>query len=52
MSDVEGLPVVSWRKRLLRWWVSSVTQREDRILLFLSIVIGALPVWPSLLSFC
>jgi CIC family chloride channel protein len=31
-----------WRERLLRWWVSSFVQREDRILLFLSIVVGAL----------
>jgi len=42
MSQVQGLPVVSWRKRLLSWWASSVAQREGRILLFLSILIGAL----------
>jgi chloride channel protein, CIC family len=42
MSEVEGLPVVSWRKRLLRWWASCFAQRQDRILLFLSILIGAL----------
>jgi CIC family chloride channel protein len=42
MSEVEGLPVVSWRKRLLSWWASSVAQREGRVLLFLSILIGAL----------
>lgn len=42
MSDAGGLPVVSWRERLLRWWVSSFAQRADRILLFLSILVGAL----------
>jgi len=42
MSDAGDLPVVSWRERLLRWWVSSFAQREDRILLFLSILVGAL----------
>jgi CIC family chloride channel protein len=42
MSDAGGLPVVSWRERLLRWWVSSFAQRKDRILLFLSILVGAL----------
>jgi chloride channel protein, CIC family len=42
MSEAGGLPVVSWRKRLLRWWVSGFAQREDRILLFLSILVGAL----------
>ena len=42
MGDVAGLPVSSWRNRLLRWWASRFTQRQDRILLFLSILIGAL----------
>ena len=42
MSDAGDLPVVLWRERLLRWWVSSFAQREDRILLFLSILVGAL----------
>jgi len=42
MSEVEGLSVVSWRKRLLSWWASCFAQRQDRILLFLSILIGAL----------
>ena len=42
MSNAGGLPVALWRERLLRWWVSSFVQREDRILLFLSIVVGAL----------
>jgi CIC family chloride channel protein len=42
MSEARGLPVASWKERLLRWWVSSFAQREDRILLFLSIVVGAL----------
>jgi CIC family chloride channel protein len=42
MGEVAGLPVLSWRKRLLRWWASRFAQRQDRILLFLSILIGAL----------
>src|ERR1700728_3766279 len=42
MSEVDGLSVVSWRKRLRRWWVPRFAQRQDRILLFLSILIGAL----------
>ena len=42
MSEVVGLPVLSWRKRLLSWWASCFAQRQDRILLFLSILIGAL----------
>src|ERR1700740_3407954 len=42
MSDAGGLPFVSWWERLLRWWVSSFAQRKDRILLFLSILVGAL----------
>ena len=42
MSDAGGLPVISWRERLLHWWVSSFAQREGRILLFLSILVGAL----------
>jgi hypothetical protein len=42
MSEVEGLPVVSWRERVLNWWASCFAQRQDRILLFLSVLIGAL----------
>src|SRR6202008_4761502 len=42
MSDAGGLPVISWRERLLHWWGSSFAQREGRILLFFSIFVGAL----------
>ena len=42
MTEVGSLPAVSWRKRLLDLWTSSVAQREGRILLILSILIGAL----------
>ena len=42
MTEVGSLPAVSWQKRLLDLWSSSVAQREGRILLILSIVIGAL----------
>jgi chloride channel protein, CIC family len=42
MSETGDQPVVSWWKTPLRWWVSRIAQREERILLFLSIVIGAL----------
>src|ERR1700741_234607 len=42
MSDAGGLPVVSWRERLLRWWGFSFAQPKNRILLFLSILVGAL----------
>src|SRR5271170_4357227 len=42
MRDAGNLPVVSWWKRLLSWWASCFAQRQDRILLLLSILIGAL----------
>src|SRR5271170_5678111 len=42
MSEVTALQVEPWRKRLPIWLASAVAQREGRILLFLSILIGAL----------
>ena len=42
MNEVGALPVEPWRKRLPIWLASAVAQREGRILLFLSILIGAL----------
>src|ERR1700722_14110800 len=42
MSETRDQPVVSWLKAPLRWWVLHFAQREDRVLLFLSILIGAL----------
>src|SRR5271167_1463279 len=42
MSETGDQPVVSWWKTPLRWWVSHFAQREQRVLLFLSILIGAL----------
>jgi chloride channel protein, CIC family len=37
-----GQPVVAWFKALFRWWAARFAQREERNLLFLSILIGAL----------
>ena len=42
MSAGGGQPVVSWYKAPWRWWASRFAQREERNLLFLSILIGAL----------
>jgi chloride channel protein, CIC family len=42
MSETGDQPVVSWWKTPLRWWVSRFAQREQQVLLILSILIGAL----------
>src|ERR1700690_1225208 len=42
MGDAGNLPTVSWWRTPLRWWALRFAQRQDRILLFLSILIGAL----------
>jgi CIC family chloride channel protein len=42
MNGSENPPEVLWWKAPLRWWVSHFAQREERVLLFLSILIGAL----------
>jgi chloride channel protein, CIC family len=42
MSDVGNLPAVSWWKTPLRWWALHFAQRQERVLLVLSILIGAL----------
>jgi CIC family chloride channel protein len=42
MSGTENPPAISWWKAPLRWWVSHFALREGRVLLFLSILIGAL----------
>ncbi|HKV04046.1 MAG TPA: chloride channel protein [Candidatus Acidoferrales bacterium] len=42
MSETEDLPAVSWWKTPLRWWTQHFAQRQERILLALSILIGAL----------
>jgi CIC family chloride channel protein len=42
MSGTENPPAILWWKVPLRWWVSHFAQREERVLLFLSILIGAL----------
>jgi CIC family chloride channel protein len=42
MNGPENPPEVLWWKAPLRWWVSHFAQREERMLLVLSIVIGAL----------
>jgi CIC family chloride channel protein len=42
MSEAGDQQAVSILKTPLRWWATQFAQREDRVLLFLSIVIGAL----------
>jgi CIC family chloride channel protein len=42
MSGTENPPVILWWKTPLRWLVAHFAQREERVLLFLSILIGAL----------
>jgi CIC family chloride channel protein len=42
MSNTENLPPVSWWKTPLRWWALQFGQRQGRMLLILSILIGAL----------
>ncbi|MGA8011485.1 MAG: chloride channel protein [Candidatus Acidiferrales bacterium] len=42
MSDAGDLPVISWWKKPLRWWATYSAQRQGRVLLILSILIGAL----------
>src|SRR5258707_9328038 len=42
MSRTENPPAILWWKAPLRGWVAHFAQREERMLLFLSILIGAL----------
>ena len=42
MSNAGNLPAVSWWKTPLRWWALRFGQRQGRMLLVLSILIGAL----------
>jgi len=42
MSGTENPPAILWWKAPLRWLVVHFAQREERVLLFLSILIGAL----------
>jgi CIC family chloride channel protein len=42
MSETGDQRVVSWWKTPLRWWASRFAQREEQVLLILSILIGAL----------
>ena len=42
MSGTENPPAILWWKAPLRWLVAHFAQREERMLLFLSILIGAL----------
>ncbi|MGA8767488.1 MAG: chloride channel protein, partial [Candidatus Acidiferrales bacterium] len=42
MSDAGDLPIISWWKKPLRWWATYSAQRQGRVLLILSILIGAL----------
>src|SRR5271169_3791135 len=42
MSNAENLTPVSWWKTPLRWWALRFGQRQGRVLLVLSILIGAL----------
>ncbi len=42
MSDAANLPAVSWWNTPLRWWALHFAQRQERVLLVLSILIGAL----------
>jgi chloride channel protein, CIC family len=42
MVDAVDLPAVSWWKTPLRWWALQFAQRQERVLLVLSILIGAL----------
>src|SRR5271154_2319461 len=42
MSNTENLTLVSWWRTPLRWWALQFGQRQGRMLLVLSILIGAL----------
>jgi chloride channel protein, CIC family len=42
LSEAQKLPVVSWWRTPLRWWSLHFAQRQERVLLALSILIGAL----------
>jgi CIC family chloride channel protein len=42
MSDAENPPSISWWKTPLRWWTLQFARRQERVLLLLSILIGAL----------
>jgi len=42
MSRTENPPAILWWKAPLREWVAHFAQSEERVLLFLSILIGAL----------
>ncbi len=41
MSGTENPPAILWWKAPLRWWISHFAPREEQVLLFLSILIGA-----------
>src|ERR1035437_191713 len=42
MSETGDPPAILWWKVPLRWWASHFAQREERVLLVLSVLIGAL----------
>src|SRR5882762_9553388 len=42
MSGMKNPPAIVWWRAPLRWWALHFAQREERMLLFLSILIGAL----------
>jgi len=42
LSEAQKLPVISWWRTPLRWWSQNFAQRQERLLLVLSILIGAL----------
>ncbi len=42
MSDAGDPPIISWWRTPLRWWAAYSAQRQGRVLLVLSILIGAL----------
>jgi chloride channel protein, CIC family len=42
LSEAQRLPAVSWWRTPLRWWGQHFAQRQERVLLALSILIGAL----------
>jgi CIC family chloride channel protein len=42
LSEAENLPVVSWWRTPPRWWRLHFAQRQERVLLVLSILIGGL----------
>src|SRR6202161_2192599 len=42
MSDAGNLPSISWWRTPLRWWALQFAQRQERVLLVLSMLSGAL----------